>query len=270
MSQPDQITYVVPRAPALRTVGWAEVGLALKRGFADFRRAPAIGLAFGALIAAGGILSIATLTVFEAGWLAILIAVVFPLIFPFITAGLYEISKRLAAGQKVSWGTIASAIWNQRERQVGWMAFVVLFVFWVWIYQVRILLAIFMGSGASANIERFLTQTVTTSGGWSFLAVGTIVGLVLALVLFSATVLSLPLLYDTELDFVTGIIVSFQFVTRNLAVMLGLGVVLTVATVLAVLPAFLGFIIVVPIFGHATWHLYTLATERAADARPAA
>ena len=260
MSQPESTSSPVPRPPALRPIGWPEIRLAISRGLGDFARTPLIGLSFGLLIAVGGILAVAMMTVLNAGWFAVLIAVLFPLVFPFLAAGIYEVSRSLAAGRPVTWGSVIAAMWVQHQRQMGWMAFVVLFVFWVWIYQVRIVLAISMGSTASANLEKFLAQTVSTPSGWSFLAIGSLIGLVLALVLFSATVISLPLLFENEIDFVTGLIMSFQAVARNPAPMLGLGVLLTIATVLAVLPAFLGLILIVPIFGHSTWHLYKLAT----------
>ena len=96
--------------------------------------------------------------------------------------------------------------------------------------------------------------------------IGSLVGLVLALVLFSATVIAMPLLLDREVDFVTAVITSFRTVAENPLPMLGWGVVITVLTLAAMLPAFLGLLVVMPVLGHATWHLYANAVKAAAPA----
>jgi uncharacterized membrane protein len=152
-------------------------------------------------------------------------------------------------------------VFRQRERQLGWMAFVVLFIFWIWLYQTRILLAIFTGTSAPSSIDKFLAMVVSTQSGLTFLAVGSLVGLVLALVLFSTTVFAMPMLLDTEIDFVTAIATSVRGVFASPLPMLGWGVVVTASMIIALAPLFLGLLVVLPILGHATWHLYALAAE---------
>lgn len=248
-----------PRAPRLRAIEWSDIGAALKLGLADFAKAPLFGLFFGAVYAIGGVAIYLFLAVYDAPWMIIFIAIGFPLIGPFVAAGLYEVSRRLARGEPLSWRAVLLTVFRQRERQLGWMAFVVLFIFWVWVYQVRILIALFMGLSASSNLEKFLHAVVSTPSGLTFLAVGTVVGLVLALVLFSTTVFAMPMLLDTELDFVTATITSVQAVFRSPLPMLGWGVVITALTIVALAPMFLGLLVILPILGHATWHLYALA-----------
>jgi uncharacterized membrane protein len=143
------------------------------------------------------------------------------------------------------------------------MAFVVLFVFWVWLYQVRILIAVFLGFRAPSSLDGFLHAVTTTPEGLWFLAVGTLVGAALSLVLFSITVIAMPLLIDSERDFVTAMITSVRTVAANLVVMLTWGVLVVALAGLALLPAFLGLFVVFPVLGHATWHLYRRAIRRA-------
>lgn len=258
---PSTSPSAVPRVPPLGRIGWADIGAALRLGLRDFARAPLYGLFFGGVFAAGGIAILMLLTRFSAPWMILPLAIGFPLIGPFVAAGLYEVSRRLAAGLPLSWRAVLLAVFQQRERQLGWMAFVVLFVFWIWLYQVRLLIALFMGFGASSSLERFLGIVFTTQNGLTFIAVGSLVGLVLALVLFSATVIAMPLLLDREVDFVTAVITSVRTVARNPLPMLGWGAVVTALTLLSMLPAFLGLLVVLPVLGHATWHLYANAVK---------
>lgn len=255
----SSVLAAAPKAPQLRAIGFGDIGEALRRGWRDFLAAPLYGLFFGGVFALGGIAIYLLLVVYDAPWMIIPLAIGFPLVGPFVAAGLYEVSRRLAAGTPLSWRAVLLTVFHQRERQLGWMAFVVLFIFWVWLYQARILLAIFMGFSAPSSLDKFLAVVVSTQSGLSFLAVGTLVGLVLALVLFAITVFAMPMLLDTELDFVTATITSVRAVFASPLPMLGWGVVLTALTILALAPLFLGLLVILPVLGHATWHLYALA-----------
>ena len=251
----------VPRAPKLRAIGFNDIGTALRRGLSDFARAPAYGLFFGGVFAAGGIAIYMLLTIYNAPWMIIPIGIGFPLIGPFIASGLYEVSRRLSVGAPLSWKAVLITVFHQRERQMGWMAFVVLFIFWIWLYQARLLLALFMGFSAPSSLEKFLQVVLSTQSGLLFLAVGTLVGLVLALVLFSTTVFVMPMLLDTDIDFVTAMITSVRAVTASPVVMMTWGVIVTGLTIIALAPVFLGLLVLLPVLGHATWHLYTLAKQ---------
>lgn len=250
------VEYRPPPMPQFRAVTGADIRAAFAAGMDDFRKTPLFGLFFGGFFALGGLFILGCLTLFDMPWMIIPVAIGFPLVGPFIAVGLYEVSRRRAAGTALNWREILMVIFQQRERQLGWMAFVVLFIFWIWIYQVRLLLALFFGFKSFSSIDGFLKIAVTTSEGLGFLVVGTMVGAFLAFVLFSATVMAMPLLLDRDIDFITAMIVSFKTVVANPVAMLGWGIVVTALIILAMLPAFVGLIIVLPILGHATWHLY--------------
>ncbi|MCP4382652.1 MAG: DUF2189 domain-containing protein [Hyphomicrobiales bacterium] len=253
--------YQPPRIPGVRAVTAADIRSALGAGLSDFLHAPQFGLFFGGIYAASGLLMLASLTVLDVPWMIIPVAVGFPLIGPFVAVGLYEVSRRRAASEPLQWKAILSVIFQQRNRQLGWMAFVVLFIFWVWIYQVRLLLALFLGFQNFASIGGFIEAITTTANGLMFLAVGSLVGAFLAFVLYATTVITMPLLLDRDLDLVSAMIVSFKTIKLSPVVMIGWAVIVTVLTILALLPAFLGLLVVLPVLGHATWHLYASVVE---------
>lgn len=254
----EETTTVPPRPPAVKinAITFSDVTAALGEGWRDFLKAPLIGLFFGGIYAAGGIAMYLLLRVYHEPWWIIPIAVGFPLIGPFVAVGLYETSRRLEAGEPLRWGEILTVIIAQRKRQVAWMAFVVLFIFWMWLYEVRMLMAIFLGFKSFSTVEAFVGVVTSTPEGIGFLAVGTAVGAFLSFVLFCATVVGIPLLLERELDLITAIITSFKAVFQNLVPMIGWGIIIVVLTFAALLPMFLGLLVVLPVLGHATWHLY--------------
>lgn len=257
----DALAYEPPKVPAIRTLTFDDIRHALSAGVADFLKAPLFGLFFGGIYTLGGLAILASLTVLDMHWMIIPLAIGFPLIGPFVAVGLYEVSRRLSQGEPLEWREVLLVVIRQRDRQLSWMAFVVLFVFWLWVYQVRLMLALFLGSKSFSTIDRFVDVITTTPEGLGFVVVGTAVGAVLALVLFSSTVISMPLLLDRELDFITAIIVSFNTVRQNPGPMIAWGIIVAGLAILAMIPFFLGLLVVLPVLGHATWHLYERAIE---------
>lgn len=255
----ETVETVQPARLTINALNYQDIGAALAAGWRDFLQYPLFGLFFGGIYAIGGIFIVAGLGYYHLPWLIIPFAIGFPLIGPFVAVGLYEISRRHEAGEPVTWSGVLTEVFRQRERQLSWMAFVVLFIFWIWIYQVRLLLALFLGFKIPASLAAFVTVVTTTPEGISFLVVGTIVGAVLATVLFAVTVIAMPLLLDRDLDFVTAILVSLRTVYQNAGPMLGFGFVVAALAFLSMVPLFCGLAVALPVLGHATWRLYRLA-----------
>jgi uncharacterized membrane protein len=260
---PGTLTPQRKRAPAVNTVTAEDITASLKAGFADLLARPVMSGFFGFFYAVFGIVFIWCLVWVGAVWMVIPAAVGFPLVAPFAAAGLYEMSRRRQAGESFGWSDILTVMANQRKREMGWMAFVTLFVFWVWSYQVRLWLAIILQDSSFSDFGGFLEIVFFTPAGWTFLAVGTIVGAVLSAVLFSLTVVAMPMLLDRETDFVTAMITSVRVVAENPVVMLGWAAIISVTMLLSLAPAFLGLIFTLPILGHTTWHLYQRAVPPA-------
>ena len=241
--------------PVVRPVAATDIAEALAEGLRDFQALPLYGLCFGALYAAGGIAIVLCLTAFGVVYLAYPLAAGFALIGPFVAIGLYEVSRRREMGEPVSFGAIWTTVRSRNE--IGWMAFVVLFVFVMWMYQVRLLIALILGLHASfSNFHEFINVVLTTTDGLMFLAIGNAVGALLSLILFSLTVVSFPLLLDREVDFVTAMVTSVRAVVTSPGPMIGWAAVIVMLLIVSALPYFLGLIVTLPVLGHATWHLY--------------
>lgn len=252
--------------PVVRTVAARDVAEALAQGMRDFQAAPRFGLVFGALYAAGGLVIVLSVTALGMTYLAYPLAAGFALIGPFVAGGLYEVSRRRELGQPLAFSALWTAVRSRSE--VGWMAFVTVFIFIVWMYQVRFLMALFLGLNASfSSLSEFMTVVLTTQEGLMFLAVGNVIGALLSITLFSLTVISFPLVLDRDVDIVTAMITSIRAVVASPLVMLGWAAVIGVLLVLSVLPFFLGLVVTLPVLGHATWHLYrrAIAPEPGAD-----
>ncbi|MDP1585638.1 MAG: DUF2189 domain-containing protein [Bradyrhizobium sp.] len=250
--------------PVVLRISAADVVEALGNGLRDFRAMPLYGLGFGAIYAAGGLAILLSITALGMSYLAYPLAAGFALIGPFLAAGLYELSRQRERGQKPSLRGIWSTIRSRGE--MGWMAFVTIFIFVMWMYQVRLLMAVFLGLNASfSTLQQFMTVVLTTNAGLLFLLAGNIIGAALSLILFSLTVVSFPLLLDRDdVDFVTAMITSVRSVVMNPVPMIGWALVIVVLMVVSALPFFLGLLITLPVLGHTTWHLY----RRLVAARP--
>jgi len=234
----------------------ADVKGAFIAGWRDIMKRPALSLFFGLAYALIGAVLMSGLLVFDQVWIVIAAAVGFPLVAPFLAAGLYELSRRLKGTEAFNASDIFLVVFNQQRRQFGWMALVVLFAFWLWAYQVRLMLALFLQNKPIQTFESAASVLFTTMEGATFLLVGSCVGAVLATLLFSLTVIAMPLLLDKDIDFVTAMITSVQTVKKSPVVMLGWGAVVGALTLVAIAPMLLGVIVIFPLLGHVSWHLY--------------
>ena len=236
-----------------------DIKASLRAGFADFLARPVMSGFFGLFYAVFGIAVVWSLVWLGQIWMIIPVLVGFPLVAPFAAAGLYEMSRRMQEGEDFGWSDILTVMAHQRKREMGWMAFVTLFVFWVWSYQVRLWLALILQNSSFSDFSGFLNIAFFTPEGWTFLAVGTLVGALLSAVLFSLTVVAMPMLLDREIDFVSAMLTSIRVVRENPVVMLTWAAIISVTMLLSLAPMFLGLIFTLPILGHTTWHLYRRA-----------
>ncbi|MAQ82921.1 MAG: hypothetical protein CMH12_06795 [Maritimibacter sp.] len=242
--------------PQIGRVTFAEIVVSLGCGWRDFLAAPGFGLFFGGVYALAGLV----LTLLGAGnwtWTLVL-SLGFPLVAPFAAVGLYEVSRRLEDGEPLTWPAVLGVVARERNRQIPWAGAIIVIYFLFWSFLAHMLFALFMGPSALMNVstswDSFLTPTGLTMIGVEFA-----VGGVAAFILFALTVVSLPLLLEKEIDFVSAMLLSFRCTLANLPVMLAWAAIIALLLFVGMLPWFLGLFVVLPVLGHATWHLYRRA-----------
>jgi uncharacterized membrane protein len=229
----------------------ADLRAALIAGWHDYRACPAFGLFFASFYVAAGMFLYFTL--FSRGEITWLMAAVagFPLVAPFVAAGLYEVSRRREAGLPMNWGVILGALRGHGDEQILSMGVIMFVAFAFWLMVAHGIFAIFMAGAGGDGLAVF-----TSTAGLMMLLVGGGVGALMALGFYAISVISLPLLIDREVDFITAIITSLAAMRANRFVLLVWAGIIAASLFIAMLPLFLGLLVVLPVLGHATWHLY--------------
>lgn len=242
--------------PTVQQLALSDLGLILRAGLSDFRKAPQFGLFFSAVYVLGGFLMI-WLGAGHVSWI-LATSLGFPLVAPFAAAGLYEVSRRMQGGGVLRWSEILGIVWQERTRQLPWLGAIIVIYFLFWTFLAHMIFALFMGLSTMTNVSGSLEVFVTPTG-LTMIAAELGVGAILAFLLFSLTVVSLPLVLDREVDFVTAMMLSMQVVQRNPVVMSVWAIIIAGLSLVALVPWFLGLMFVLPVLGHATWHLYRRA-----------
>lgn len=230
----------------------------LGQGIRDLRAAPLYSLFFSAIYVVGGWVMILMLVEFDLPFLVYPLAAGFALIAPFIASGFYVISSRLEASEPLSWPIIFSIIRSMFGRDLGWMALVTGFSLFIWMDIAALLTFGFLGFH-SLNFSNIFETIFTTPAGWAFLVIGNTAGALISFAVFSYTVISIPMLFDRDIDFVTAMVTSVRFVKRNPRVMAIWCFTIAVVTAISLLSGLVGLLVTLPVLGHATWHFYRRA-----------
>jgi uncharacterized membrane protein len=238
--------------PAIRKIGLSDIRYAISHGTDDLLALRTYALSIVFIYPAAGILLIVAAGTNDLLPLVFPLASGFALIGPIAGIGLYTMSRRReleAAGKTdvgtpVAYGAIA----------IVSLLLIVIFVAWLaaayWIFYET------LGPEVPQSIAAFIRDAFTTRSGWLMIVVGFGVGFLFAVVALSIGVFSIPLMLDKPVGPITAIRASLRAVAENPASMAVWGVIVAAGLVVGSIPALIGLMIVIPLFGHSTWHLY--------------
>lgn len=254
MSDPITVEEPAPASrPAIKGVPPEAVWRWLEKGWRDFRRAPTVGLTYGIGAVLASYAVCFGLILGEKAALLLPATGGFFILAPLIVSGLYDVSRRLEAGQPVSlWAALFA--WRS-SGQILLMGGVLLFIHLIWIRLALLLSALFL-HGANPGFESLLPLAFGSSRGLALLIVGTAVGGVLALLGFYISAVSVPLIVDRNVSVPDAIARSINTVNENIHAMALWAALIVVFTGIGIATAFIGLAIVVPALAHATWHAY--------------
>lgn len=249
---------VCARSTTPPVVRWIEVGDivdALRLGLADFRAVPTHGLLYGLVYAIAG------LVLAQAARDVALLPLIFPLVSgfalvgPFVAVGLYELSRRREQGLPTRWWHAFGVRRHAPARALLVLGALLALLFGLWLWTASLLFDAIVGA-APDDLPAFVAMVLTTEAGWALIIVGHAVGLVFAVVAFAVSAVSFPLLIDRDMSAGAALSTSVRAVVANPLPMGLWAAIIACGLILGSAPLLLGLPIVLPILGHATWHVY--------------
>ncbi len=245
----------------IRKIGLADLGAALRLGWEDFKAVPSHAIILCVIYPVLGLVLFRMVLGYSVLPLLFPLAAGFTLIGPFAALGLYELSRRRERGEEAAaW----DAVHVLRAPSFGAMlelGILLLVLFVTWIAAADAIYIATFGHAPAASIPDFATRVLMTREGWSLIIVGCGVGFLFAVVALCVSVVSFPLMLDRHATAIDAIRTSLQAVRKNLFAMAAWGLIVAVLLVVGSLPFFVGLAIVLPVLGHATWHLYRKVVE---------
>ena len=259
----------VRAVPVVKKIGLADLHRALRLGWEDFKAVPSHAIVLCAIYPVLGLVLARTVLGYSVLPLLFPLAAGFALLGPFAALGLYELSRRRENGEQEpsAWDAIDVLRSPSFGAMLG-LGAVLLALFVTWVATAQAIYIAAFGYEGAAGIADFATRVLTTPQGWWLIVVGCGVGFVFALVALCVSVVSFPMMLDRHVGAGEAMVTSLRAVARNPVPMAAWGLIVAALLVVGSLPFFLGLAVVIPLLGHATWHLYREVIQAELNPQP--
>jgi uncharacterized membrane protein len=261
IANPEPQAFGIATPFVIRKIGLSDLSDALRLGWEDFKAVPSHAVILCVIYPVLGLVLFRMVLGYSVLPLLFPLAAGFTLIGPFAALGLYELSRRRERGEE-------AAAWDAmhvlRAPSFGAMlelGTLLLILFATWIAAADAIYIATFGHTPAASIPDFSARVLTTPEGWLLIIVGCGVGFLFAVVALCVSVVSFPLMLDRHATAIDAIRTSLRAVMKNPLAMAAWGLIVAALLVIGSLPLFVGLAVVLPVLGHATWHLYRKVVE---------
>jgi uncharacterized membrane protein len=242
--------------PAVRRIEVADLREVLARGVEDFGAYRTDVIFICIIYPLAGLILARLAAGYDMLPLVFPLASGFALIGPVAAVGLYEMSRRREQGAEITWIDAFGVVKAPAFGAILVLGLVLLAIFLLWLAAAWAIYQVTLGPEPPASVGSFVHEVFTTRAGWMLIIVGNTVGFLFAVLVLTISVVSFPLLLDRDVGLYTAVATSILAVVTNPVPMAIWGLIVAGGLVLGSLPALLGLIFVMPVLGHATWHLY--------------
>ena len=257
-----------PARLAVRTLTLADLRDALKEGLDDFSAMPSHAVFLCLIYPIAGLVLGRLAIGYDVLPLLFPLVAGFALVGPFAAIGLYEMSRRREQGLDISWRHVLDVRRRPTFGAIVTLGLLLMAIFLIWLAVAEAIYVATFGYLPAASIPDFLEQVLTTPAGWALIVVGNGIGFLFAVVVLTISVVSFPLLIDRDVGAAGAIVTSVRVVLANPVVMATWGLIVAALLVIGSIPLLFGLAVVMPVLGHATWHLYRRAVEPNPGAPP--
>src|SRR5690242_7930581 len=255
-------------APVIRTIGLPELHRALQRGWEDFKAVPSHAIILCIIYPVLGLMLARAVHGYSVLPLLFPLAAGFALLGPFAALGLYEMSRRRERGEPASAWDALEVVRSPSFGAMAGLGVLLLALFVTWVATAQAIYIALFGYGGATGFQEFMQRVFTTPEGWLLTVVGCGVGFLFALAALCISVVSFPLMLDRHAGALEAMVTSLRVVGQNPVPMAAWGLIVAAMLLAGSLPFFLGLAVVIPLLGHATWHLYRKAIAIDPNARP--
>ena len=245
--------------PVVRQISMDDISDALRLGFADFKALRSDVIFIFLLYPIVG--AVLVWMVIQGSLLPLLFPVIsgFALVGPLAAVGLYEMSRRRELKLETSWLVFDDVLRSPTFGAVFMLGLCNLVIYIAWLVTASLIYTAILGPEPPVSASAFVLDVLTTKAGWVMGTIGLAVGFVFAVVVLAFSVVSYPLLLDRNVGLPIAVITSIQVTVKNPGPIAAWGLIVAGSLAIGSLPMLLGLVIVVPVLGHATWHLYRKA-----------